>query len=73
MNNIYNINGVERVRTVFYIEPEYVNNNPELNQYHSRYCDGISFATWTSSSIIDKGDDLVISNNSRNVEQFHFP
>ena len=73
MNNIYNINGVERVRTVFYIEPEYVNNNPELNQYQSRYCDGIAFASWTSSSIINKGDDLVISNNSRNVEQFHFP
>lgn len=71
MNRIYEINGVERVRTVFYINPE--NITDDLKDYASRYCDGISFASWTKSSLIDIGEDLTISNTSRNIEQFQFP
>lgn len=64
LNSIYAINGVQRVRTVF--------NPSDPEAYALRYIDGIAFATW-SGSIVDRGDDLVVSNSSITLEDFQFP
>jgi len=37
--------------------------------YQDRFVDGISFATW-SGSLIDAGDDLVVSTMNRTLEDF---
>lgn len=58
------IQGVERIRTVF------DSNDPET--YPDKVIDGLAFATW-SGSIIDRGDDLTVSNSSRQLEAFQFP
>ena len=65
-NQIYAINGVQRVRTVF--SSEYL--DPFGNKaYTDRFVDGISFATW-SASLIDSGDDLEVSTMNRSLEDF---
>jgi len=38
-------------------------------KYQDRFVDGISFATW-SASLIDSGDDLVVSTVNRTLEDF---
>ena len=59
MNKIYEINGIQRIRTVF------IPNDEEFGA-KARALDGLSFATWSSaSSLIDAGDDLNVSNNMR--------
>lgn len=60
-NQILNLNSVTRLRTI------YVGKDGS-----SRILNGISFATWTST-IIDVGDDLDISNATRTLEVFQFP
>ena len=66
MSEILNINGVQNIRTIYqakstdgtYIQPVIKN--------------GISFASW-SSSYIESGDDLEVTNSSRKLQDFQFP
>lgn len=66
LNDIYNkimgINGINRIRTVY--APSDPNDLTIIN--------GLSFAVW-SDSVIEKGDDLVITNTSYTLEKFQFP
>lgn len=68
-NEIYAINGVQRIRTVFSCAE--VDENGQ-KKYKDRYIDGLSFATW-SDTVIDAGDDLTISTMNRSLEDFQFP
>ena len=61
MNNIYELGSIVRIRTI------YKNANGALNIQP-----GLCVATWTNE-LIDIGDDLDISNNSRSLEAFQFP
>lgn len=65
LSQILSINGVERVRTVYYPQSGSEYKTPIIRN-------GISFATW-SSSIIDIGDDLDVSTANRTLEAFQFP
>lgn len=60
------INGVERIRTIYAPtgEPSY---SPNI-----RIFEGLCFATW-SSGYIEVGDDLDVSNSTRQLEVFQFP
>lgn len=69
LNQLYNINGVQRVRTVFSSKEV---GEDGLAKYSDRFINGISFATWTSD-VIDKGDDLEIGTSNRTLETFQFP
>lgn len=69
LNKIYNIGGIKNVRTVYSSE----------NDKNIRIIQGLSFASWSpilnsygNSSDIGY-DDLLISNESRKLEQFQFP
>ena len=63
LNSIYAINGIERVRTVYY-----PNGYPDITFTHkSRACDGIAFASWSDTKLIDIGDDLEINNTTRSL------
>jgi len=57
---ILNINGVEKVRTIYKTDTDEIIKN------------GLSFATW-SNSFIEPGDDLQVSNSMRILEPFQFP
>ena len=72
LEQIYSINGVERVRTVYYPE-DYLENSSTYSQYKARACDGISFASWSKTKLINIGDDLEINNTMRQLQQFQFP
>ena len=61
-NEIYNIGTISRIRTVYH------NKKTEETIIKP----GLSFASWTSS-VIDLGDDLNISNTSMSLEVFQFP
>lgn len=63
LDKILEINGIERVRTVW-INPD------DSTDY--LIANGLSFATW-SSSYIDVGDDLDISTSTKILEPFQFP
>lgn len=65
-SKIYAINGVQRVRTVFSSDAVDMKGN---KRFQDKFIDGISFATW-SSSVIDAGDDIVISTINRTLEDF---
>lgn len=65
-SKIYAINGVQRVRTVFSSD---VVDAMGSKRFQDKFIDGISFATW-SSSVIDAGDDIVISTINRTLEDF---
>lgn len=68
-SQIYAINGVQRIRTVF---SSNVVDSFGNKTYPDRFVDGLSFATW-SSSLIDAGDDLEVSTMSRTLQDFQFP
>lgn len=68
-SKIYAITGVQRIRTVFSSSATDSFGN---KAYQDRFVDGISFATW-SASLIDAGDDLVVSTMNRTLEDFQFP
>lgn len=74
LDKIYAINGVERVRTVYYpddyLDPEAVDR---YSQYKTRACDGLAFASWSHTDLISRGDDLQINNTNRSLEPFQFP
>ena len=55
------IRGINRIRTVY--------SNPADEMQPLKIVPGVSFATWTSS-FIDLGDDLDVSNTSRALEVF---
>ena len=63
LNEIYQINGVTGVRTVYY-PVDYLDNAAVYEQYKTRACDGLAFASWSYTPIvsgtrlIDIGDDL---------------
>lgn len=66
LNQIYEINGVQRVRTVFM--------PPEGSGLKPRAYDGLSFCSWTDpNSMIDLGDDVSVSNTVRHIEEFQYP
>ena len=69
-NEIYKINGVSNVRTVY--DPDVSTKVVGGMTYGSRAYDGLSFASW-SKGLIDLGDDLNISNTRRTLEKFQFP
>lgn len=71
LNKIYEINGVERVRTVYYPKDYLENENYQL--YKTRACDGIAFASWSHTDLIDVGEDLQLNNTTRILEGFQFP
>lgn len=71
LDSIYQINGVERIRTVYY--PDDYLTSPDYAEYKSRACDGISFASWSNTELIDIGDDLQLNNVTRTLEPFQFP
>ena len=60
---IYGINGVANVRTIF---------APNGDNLAARIGNGLSFASW-SGSMLDYGDDIHVSNISRQLEDFQFP
>ena len=70
LEKIYGINGVERVRTVYY--PNFSSANA-IADYQARACDGIAFASWSDTPLIDIGCDLQIGNTNRVLEAFQFP
>lgn len=61
VNNIYAINGVQRVRTIY------------MKDNYSHIYDGISFASWTEESVLHFYEDLQVGNVMRHVEEFQFP
>lgn len=63
---ILSIGGVDRVRTI------YSPKGSDINSSDTRVFEGLCFATW-SSGYIDVGDDLDVSNSSRQLEVFQFP
>lgn len=66
LNKIYEINGVQRIRTVF--------NPKDQLDVKARVLDGLSFASWSNAgNLIEVGDDLNVSNNMRQLEDFQFP
>ena len=73
LERMYAINGVERIRTVYY-PTDYLGQTAYLAERYSKYktrvCDGISFASWSHTSLIDLGDDLQINNTNRTLEPF---
>ena len=75
LNSIYQINGVTGVRTVYY-PYDYLENVETYDKYKTRACDGLAFASWSYTPIVDGnrlidiGDDLQISNTSRTLEKF---
>lgn len=50
--------------------PEGYPENADYQDYKSRACDGIAFASWSSTDLIDIGDDLQINNVTRTLEKF---
>lgn len=67
LQKIYAINGISKVRTIF---------NPSSTTFgvKPRYLDGLAFASWSNASkFIDPGDDLMVSNIIRQLEDFQFP
>lgn len=56
LNSIYAINGVERIRTVFYPEGYPNPSSPALADVKTRACDGIAFASWSSSNLFNDSD-----------------
>lgn len=69
LDEIYAINGVERVRTVYYPD-DYLENTSNYNEYKTRACDGLAFASWSMTDVVDIGDDLQINNTARVLESF---
>lgn len=72
LNHIYALNGVERIRTVYYPD-DYLDNSSNYTEYKTRACDGIAFASWSNTDLIELGDDLEITNSIRTLEKFQFP
>lgn len=73
LNKIYQINGVQRVRTIFNPSEETKLMFKDKNIV-SVARDGISFASWTKSGFyIDEGVDIDVSNSVRHMEDFQFP
>lgn len=68
LNQIYSINGVANVRTVFF--------NETMDPNQARIIDGLSMASWSDRMILtDEGYplDMDVSNISRRLESFQFP
>ena len=63
LNEIYGINGISNVRTIF---------APDGDNLNARTINGLSFASW-SASMIDYGEDMQVGNVSRQLEDFQFP
>ena len=53
-----------------YYPDDYLENAVNYAQYKTRSCDGIAFASWSNTPVIDIGDDLQINNTSRSLEPF---
>lgn len=61
VDNIYAINGVQRVRTVY------------VHGQTTHAYDGVSFASWSEESVLRFHEDLQVGNIMRHVEEFQFP
>lgn len=69
LENLYSIDGIAKVRTIF-IPPDGLKS---LGMQSCTY-DGLAFASWSNTdNLIKLGDDLVVSNSSRKLEEFQFP
>ena len=67
LNKIYQISGIERVRTVF---------KPNNTSMLPRVVDGLSFVSWSpilNDGYGSNGVDIDVSNTSRHLEDFQFP
>ena len=65
LQQIYAINGVQRVRTVF--EPL------DFTKYTEVIVNGLSFSSFSNTDLVQAGEDLQISTSSRSLEIFQFP
>lgn len=67
LNKIYEINGVQKVRTVFFPKEEVYDENGVL--VLNRYYDGLAFASW-STTFLESAEDMSVSNITRQLEDF---
>lgn len=63
LDKIYAINGVKRIRTIY---------NPDEDNVNYIAVEGLSFSSY-SKEILEKGEDLQVSNVSKKLEDFQFP
>lgn len=70
LNDIYSINGVSRVRTVFVNKNEHKKDG---QSYLSKHVDGLSFASWTDSSVLTGMEDADVGNTTRVLQEFQYP
>lgn len=70
MNAIYSIDGIQRLRTVYFPIDENGNQDPTKAIVYN----GIAFASWTAGldGLLDLGVDLEVSNSTRALEPFQF-
>ena len=66
MSSIYNINGILRIRTIYYEK-----DTPEKAIIYN----GLSFATFSipENGLLDVCEDLEVSPNSRSLQVFQYP
>lgn len=67
LEDIYSINGIVNVRTVFEPTQDQIDAD-----YKTVIKNGLSFASF-STDVLDLGEDLDISNSSKKLEAFQFP
>lgn len=67
LNKIYEINGVQKVRTVFFPKEDVYDENGVL--ILNRYYDGLAFASW-STTFLEAAEDMSVSNITRLLEDF---
>ena len=72
MDEIYSINGVQRLRTVFKPSLPYQLADTANITYPERAVDGISLISF-SNDFIDYGEDVQIGGLIRHIEDFQFP
>lgn len=70
LNKIYEVNGVQKIRTVFFPKENVYDENGVL--VLNRYYDGLAFASW-STSFLEQAEDMSVSNITRQLEDFQFP
>lgn len=70
MNMIYSIDGIQRIRTVYYP----IDENGQQDPNNAIVYNGIAFASWTAGldGLIDLGVDLEVSNSTRSLEAFQY-
>lgn len=70
LNMIYSIDGIQRIRTIYYP----IDDTGQQNPNNAIVYNGIAFASWTAGldGLIDLGVDLEVSNSTRSLEAFQY-